>query len=62
VPRLYLDPKRAFGGMLNDAEARLAYYRGVLAKAQNDPLPDIEQESASFSSPCEMLGCWEPCR
>jgi len=30
VPRLYLDPKRAFGGMLNDAEERLAYYRTVI--------------------------------
>src|SRR4029079_6265120 len=26
VPRLYLDPNRAFGGVLNDAEERLAYY------------------------------------
>jgi dolichol-phosphate mannosyltransferase len=30
VPRLYLDPNRAFGGVLNDAEARLAYYRRVI--------------------------------
>lgn len=30
VPRLYLDPKRAFGGMLNDADERLAYYRSVI--------------------------------
>jgi dolichol-phosphate mannosyltransferase len=33
VPRLYLDPTRAFGGMLNDAEQRLAYYRGVIDTA-----------------------------
>jgi dolichol-phosphate mannosyltransferase len=33
VPRLYLDPKRAFGGMLNDADERLAYYRRVIADA-----------------------------
>jgi glycosyltransferase involved in cell wall biosynthesis len=33
VPRVYLDPKRAFGGVLNDAEQRLSYYRGVIAKA-----------------------------
>ena len=32
VPRLYLDPNRAFGGVLNDAEERLAYYRGVIAR------------------------------
>jgi glycosyltransferase involved in cell wall biosynthesis len=33
VPRLYLDPTRAFGGMLNDAQQRLAYYRGVIDNA-----------------------------
>src|SRR5262249_22725753 len=26
VPRLYLDPTRAFGGVLNNADERLAYY------------------------------------
>jgi glycosyltransferase involved in cell wall biosynthesis len=36
VPRLYLDPKRAFGGMLNDAEERLAYYHRVIAAAEHD--------------------------
>ena len=36
VPRLYLDPKRAFGGVLNDAEERLAYYRGIIAAAEAD--------------------------
>lgn len=34
VPRLYLDPTRAFGGVLNDAGARLAYYRRIIAYAQ----------------------------
>jgi dolichol-phosphate mannosyltransferase len=34
VPRLYLDPNRAFGGMMNDPEQRLAYYRDVLAAAE----------------------------
>jgi dolichol-phosphate mannosyltransferase len=33
VPRLYLDPNRAFGGVLNDAEERLTYYRNVIARA-----------------------------
>jgi dolichol-phosphate mannosyltransferase len=33
VPRLYLDPARAFGGVLNDASQRLAYYRGVIDSA-----------------------------
>jgi dolichol-phosphate mannosyltransferase len=36
VPRLYLDPKRAFGGVLNDADERLAYYRRVIAAAERD--------------------------
>ncbi|MFO0881440.1 MAG: glycosyltransferase family 2 protein [Gemmataceae bacterium] len=34
VPRLYLDPTRAFGGVLNDAEERLTYYRRVIAAAE----------------------------
>jgi dolichol-phosphate mannosyltransferase len=33
VPRLYLDPNRAFGGVLDNAAERLAYYRGVLDAA-----------------------------
>jgi glycosyltransferase involved in cell wall biosynthesis len=36
VPRLYLDPKRAFGGVLDDAGERLAYYRRVIAAAEHD--------------------------
>jgi dolichol-phosphate mannosyltransferase len=35
VPRVYLDPNRAFGGVLNDAGERLAYYRGVIAAAED---------------------------
>ncbi|MFM7149296.1 MAG: glycosyltransferase family 2 protein [Gemmataceae bacterium] len=34
VPRLYLDPNRAFGGVLNDSEQRLAYYRSVIHDAE----------------------------
>ncbi|HWG44868.1 MAG TPA: glycosyltransferase family 2 protein [Gemmataceae bacterium] len=34
VPRLYLDPNRAFGGVLDDAEQRLAYYRQIIASAE----------------------------
>jgi dolichol-phosphate mannosyltransferase len=41
VPRLYLDPNRAFGGVLNDAEERLAYYRGVIAAAE-EQVPTVE--------------------
>lgn len=49
VPRLYLDPKRAFGGMLNDEEARLAYYRRVIAEA--------ERTCLLTPSVTELLGC-----
>src|SRR5581483_11504205 len=40
VPRIYLDPKRAFGGVLNDAGQRLTYYRRVIDDATKDYLPD----------------------
>lgn len=33
VPLIYLDEKRSFGGALDDAERRFAYYQSVLAKA-----------------------------
>jgi len=33
IPRIYLDPTRAFGGVLDDAPKRLAYYRGIIATA-----------------------------
>jgi glycosyltransferase involved in cell wall biosynthesis len=46
VPRVYLDPNRAFGGVLDDAEQRLSYYREVIARAESKvnpcvALPDI---------------------
>lgn len=37
VPRLYLDPNRAFGGVLDDETQRLAYYRQVIATAEAEP-------------------------
>jgi dolichol-phosphate mannosyltransferase len=39
IPRLYLDPNRAFGGVLDDADERLAYYRQVIAHACTSALP-----------------------
>jgi dolichol-phosphate mannosyltransferase len=36
VPRVYLDPSRAFGGVLNNADERLAYYRRVIDQADRD--------------------------
>src|SRR5262249_62162088 len=39
VPRLYLDPNRAFGGVLDDADQRLAYYRRIIHNAAAAALP-----------------------
>jgi len=39
VPRVYLDPYRAFGGVMDDPEQRLAHYRGVIEAAAAEPLP-----------------------
>jgi dolichol-phosphate mannosyltransferase len=50
VPRVYLDPNRAFGGVLNDAEQRLAYYRGIIDGADRDFRPI--QPSACGDSLC----------
>jgi hypothetical protein len=50
VPRLYLDPRRAFGGVMNDPEERLAYYRQVLASAERDELP-VFPTSAAWACP-----------
>ena len=46
VPRVYLDPSRAFGGVMNDPEQRLAYYREVLASAERDVLPTFPTATA----------------
>jgi dolichol-phosphate mannosyltransferase len=56
VPRLYLDPNRAFGGVLNDAEARLAYYRRVIDEA--------DAATAVWRCMGEGIGssCWTPAK
>jgi dolichol-phosphate mannosyltransferase len=42
VPRLYLDPNRAFGGVMDDAAERLAYYHQVIAAAEAEcPAPRL---------------------
>jgi dolichol-phosphate mannosyltransferase len=56
VPRLYLDPNRAFGGVLNDAAERLAYYRRVISDAMVEPCP----QSLPWS--CEFLPEPRTCR
>jgi hypothetical protein len=52
VPRLYLDPNRAFGGVLNDPDTRLAYYRDVIRRAEADELPGVPTLTACSES-CE---------
>jgi dolichol-phosphate mannosyltransferase len=39
VPRVYLDPNRAFGGVLDNAEERLAYYRRVITSEEERVAP-----------------------
>jgi dolichol-phosphate mannosyltransferase len=51
VPRLYLDPNRAFGGVLDDAEERLTYYRRVIAAAEAD-LPLLARGDSLCGSLC----------
>jgi dolichol-phosphate mannosyltransferase len=55
VPRLYLDPSRAFGGVLNDPTERLAYYRRILDAAANEPLPAAPALDCSWTL-CPELG------
>ena len=47
VPRLYLDPNRAFGGVMNDPDQRLAYYRGVLVAAEHDELIGVREAACA---------------
>ena len=56
VPRLYLDPNRAFGGMLNDPAERLAYYRGILRAAEVDPLPAVPVTAGCHWQFCPEVG------
>ncbi len=53
VPRLYLDPNRAFGGVMNDSEQRLAYYRRVLDDAE--AAWNVAQSADALSA------CWGSC-
>jgi dolichol-phosphate mannosyltransferase len=61
VPRVYLDPNRAFGGVLNDAAQRLAYYRRIIADAQRDPLANVPAAHEEGCGAAFFLGCEEMC-
>jgi dolichol-phosphate mannosyltransferase len=54
VPRLYLDPNRAFGGVLDDADKRLAYYRQVIDAAESEKLAVRGDAETPKETPC----CW----
>src|SRR5206468_883159 len=58
VPRVYLDPNRAFGGVLDDPSERLAYYRGIIDAAVTDDYPPASP------APCSLRRCFprERCR
>jgi glycosyltransferase involved in cell wall biosynthesis len=63
VPRVYLDPKRAFGGALNDAAERLAYYRRVIDAADQESTSarGAVQEQSCCSSSSFVWSCEETC-
>jgi dolichol-phosphate mannosyltransferase len=58
VPRLYLDANRAFGGVLNNAEERLAYYRRIITAAeQEEATRALAYEACPFSEFLSREGC-----
>ena len=59
VPRIYLDPNRSFGAHLDQAEARLAYYRQVLEREMAVCSPFAIESCSGFlapTSPCGFCG------
>ncbi|MBV9122291.1 MAG: glycosyltransferase family 2 protein [Planctomycetes bacterium] len=56
VPRVYLDHNRAFGGVLDDADQRLAYYHRVLAAAEAEcATGEKVPAQPALCSPCCLL-------
>ncbi|WP_146371097.1 glycosyltransferase family 2 protein [Symmachiella macrocystis] len=62
VPRVYLDEERSFGGSLDDAERRLAYYRTVLDRELGVQPTSSEISSSSTPATCNREKLREPCR
>jgi dolichol-phosphate mannosyltransferase len=53
VPRVYLDPNRAFGGVLDNPEERLAYYRKVIEEAARaEAVPRVLCSSGEWRRMC----------
>jgi glycosyltransferase involved in cell wall biosynthesis len=57
VPRLYLDPNRAFGGVLDDPTERLDYYHRVIEAAVADSYPPAVPEALPAPRPCSFDPC-----
>src|SRR5207244_1154123 len=57
VPRVYLDPNRAFGGVMDDPEQRLAHYRTVVEAAASEPLP-VTPAGCRFDPLLTERTCW----
>jgi dolichol-phosphate mannosyltransferase len=49
VPRIYLDPRRSFGGGLDDAETRLSYYRSVIERSCRDLITESDLPELSLA-------------
>jgi dolichol-phosphate mannosyltransferase len=57
VPRVYLDPSRSFGGGLDDAAERLAYYERVIAAAEQSFPAASVAPPACLDTPCPRGTC-----
>ncbi len=53
VPRVYLDPTRAFGGVFDNAEQRLAHYRQVICDALQE-----ESRAGHVTLPTACCDAW----
>lgn len=58
VPRVYLDPNRAFGGVMDDAEQRLSYYRRVISASEAQM--QARREPPQLANACS-LACGAVC-
>lgn len=56
VPRLYIDPNRTFGAVLDDSAKRLAYYRKVLVQAEDQLGWHGINSSGSFTFDSFLMG------
>jgi glycosyltransferase involved in cell wall biosynthesis len=56
IPRIYLDPNRAFGGVMNDPDSRLTYYRDVIAAAERDDLESWQPDLTMLTSDIHVRG------